>query len=96
MTSNSAGKMASRVTAAGPTGQGSARLQHQFKIEPNRVRALEPGVAYVISRGRAMKVAVLRAPDLRGALPPINSRGGDHAVPVDIPLSDKEVRRLPF
>jgi Helicase HerA-like C-terminal len=86
----------SHYAQEGATGQGSARVQHQFKIEPNRVRALEPGVAYVISRGRAMKVAVLRAPDRRAALPPINSRGGDHAVPLDIPLSDKEVERLPF
>jgi Helicase HerA, central domain len=86
----------SHYAQEGATGQGSARVQHQFKIEPNRVRALEPGVAYVISRGRAMKIAVLRAPDLRGALPPINSRGGDHGVPLDISLSDEAVRRLPF
>jgi hypothetical protein len=86
----------SHYAQEGATGQGSARVQHQFKIEPNRVRALEPGVAYVISRGRAMKVAVLRAPDLRGALPSANWRGGDHAVPVDIPLSVKDATRLPF
>jgi Bacterial protein of unknown function (DUF853) len=86
----------SHYAEAGATGQGSARVQHQFKIEPNRVRALEPGVAYVISRGRAMKIAVLRAPDLRGALPAIDSRRGDHGVPRDISLSDKGVRRLPF
>jgi hypothetical protein len=86
----------SHYAQEGATGQGSARVQHQFKIEPNRVRALEPGLAYVISRGRAMKVAVLRAPDLRGALPPSSWRGGDHGVPCDIPLSDKAVTRLPF
>jgi hypothetical protein len=86
----------SHYAEEGATGQGSARIQHQFKIEPNRVRALEPGLAYLISRGRAMKVAVLCAPDLRGALPPIDCRGGDHGVPLDIPVSVKEVRRLPF
>jgi hypothetical protein len=53
----------------GATGEGSARLQHQFKIDPNKVRALEPGQAYAIGRGRAMKIAVLRAPDQRGPLP---------------------------
>jgi conjugal transfer pilus assembly protein TraD len=53
----------------GATGEGSARIQHQFKVDPNKVRALAPGAAYVISRGRAMKVQVLRAPGLQGELP---------------------------
>jgi hypothetical protein len=53
----------------GSTGEGSARVQHQYKVDPNKVRALEPGGAYVISRGRAMRVQVLRAPNLSGALP---------------------------
>jgi Helicase HerA, central domain len=79
----------------GATGAGSARIQHQFKIEPNKVRALDPGVAYLISRGRAMKIAVLRAPQERAALPEGNWRGGDKAVPNDISRSE-EVRRLPF
>jgi hypothetical protein len=81
----------------GSTGQGSARIQHQFKVEPNKVRALAPGMAYVISCGRAMKIAVLRAPDLGSSLPrPVRSRGGHAAVPRDIPASEKEVARLPF
>jgi hypothetical protein len=80
----------------GATGQGSARVQHQFKVDPNKVRALAPGVAFVISRGRAMKVGVLRAPDLRAPLPePVNWRGGEKAVPVDIPTSVKRTE-LPF
>ncbi len=34
------------------------------------------GAAYVISRGRAMKVQILQAPDMRGSLPePANRRG---------------------
>jgi len=53
----------------GATGEGSARIQHQFKIDPNKVRALPPGHAYLISRGRAMKIHTLRAPDLAGTLP---------------------------
>ena len=53
----------------GATGEGSARIQHQFKVDPNKVRALPPGAAYVISRGRSMKVNVLRAAQLRAALP---------------------------
>ena len=53
----------------GSTGEGSARVQHQYKVDPNKVRGLEPGAAYIISRGRAMRAQVLRAPDLRGELP---------------------------
>jgi hypothetical protein len=80
----------------GATGQGSARIQHQFKVDPNKVRALAPGQAYVISRGRAMKIAVLRAPDLRAALPEAsNQRGGEKAVPLDTLVSEKPVG-LPF
>ena len=35
----------------GANGEGSVRIQHQFKVEPNTVRSLEPGEAYLISRG---------------------------------------------
>jgi hypothetical protein len=79
----------------GNTGHGSARMQHQYKIDPDKVRSLEPGIAYLISRGRAMRIEVLRAPQLRGALPPSrNCEGGERAVPDDIPMSDK--KELPF
>jgi conjugal transfer pilus assembly protein TraD len=81
----------------GATGEGSARIQHQYKIDPNRVRALPAGHAYVISRGKAMKVAVLQAPAARAPLPaPLDSRGGQTAVPLDISRSEKEVTHLPF
>jgi Helicase HerA, central domain len=53
----------------GSSGEGSARVQHQYKIDPNKVRGLAPGAAYIISRGRAMRAQVLRAPDMRGPLP---------------------------
>jgi hypothetical protein len=86
----------SHYASEGATGEGSARIQHQFKVDPNKVRALPPGAAYVISRGRAMKVQMLQAPQLRGALPePANCRGGQTAVPLDISRSE-EVNRLPF
>lgn len=45
-----------------PSGQGSARLQHQFKVDPNDVRALVPGEAFVISRGRAARARIAQAP----------------------------------
>jgi hypothetical protein len=81
----------------GATGEGSARVQHQYKIDPNRVRALPAGQAYLISRGKAMKVAVLQAPAARAPLPaPRDSRGGQMAVPLDISRSEEVVTHLPF
>jgi hypothetical protein len=85
----------------GPTGHGSARIQHQLKVEPNRVRALPPGEAYVISRGLAMKVGVLRAPNVRAELPAVEraTELGLEATAGDVPfgagLSDN-VGELPF
>jgi hypothetical protein len=76
----------------GPTGEGSARIQHQFKIDPNKVRSLDPGIAYVISRGRAMKALILRAPELHAPLPDPREK----SVPPARSASDKEVPALPF
>jgi hypothetical protein len=58
----------------GATGAGSARSQHQFKVDPNKVRGLDPGKAYLISRGRAMKVQIPRAPTVRAELPEVSSQ----------------------
>ena len=84
----------------GPTGEGSARIQHQLKVEPNRVRALPPGEAYVISRGLAMKIQVLRAPNVRAELPPSEPtarRGSETAdVPVPLGAASSENVELPF
>jgi hypothetical protein len=53
----------------GADGEGSVRIQHQFKVEPNIVRSLKPGEAYLISRGRAMRGHILTAPHLSRSLP---------------------------
>ena len=53
----------------GATGEGSARIQHQYKVDPNHVRVLAPGAAYIISRGRAMKGQIAQAPQLTTPLP---------------------------
>jgi conjugal transfer pilus assembly protein TraD len=80
----------------GATGEGSARIQHQFKVDPNKVRALGPGQAYVISRGRAMKIQVLQAPDRPAALPePVGSPPDRDAGQVATAVSTG-VSRLPF
>jgi hypothetical protein len=63
----------------GSTGEGSARVQHQYKIDPNKVRGLPPGAAYVISRGRAMRTQVLRAPNVRETLPELARSDGPHS-----------------
>jgi hypothetical protein len=47
-----------QLDVAGPTGQGSLRIQDTYRVDPNEVRSLPPGVAWVISGGRAAKVAV--------------------------------------
>jgi conjugal transfer pilus assembly protein TraD len=53
----------------GPTGEGSLRIQHQYKVDPNKVRALTPGSVFIISRGQAMRAQILQAPRHRQALP---------------------------
>jgi hypothetical protein len=90
----------SHYATEGATGDGSARIQHQFKIDPNKVRALPAGHAYAISRGRAMKIAVLQAPQVRGELPRAQATNPPQAAPteqlaapVEQPVS---VAQLPF
>jgi hypothetical protein len=70
-----------QFAAEGATGAGSARSQHQFKVDPNKVRALEPGMAFLISRGRAMKIQVPRAPTVRARLPEIASPASAQQAP---------------
>jgi hypothetical protein len=60
----------------GTNGEGSVRIQHQFKVEPNTVRSLEPGEAYLISCGRAMRARILTAPELSRPLPAITQPAG--------------------
>jgi hypothetical protein len=75
----------SHYAPEGATGEGSARIQHQFKVDPNKVRTLPPGAAYVISRGRAMKIQMLQAPGIVTPLPrvvPALSSADGHGVSV--------------
>ncbi len=67
--------------------EGSARLQHQFNVDPNHVRALPTGAAYVISRGRAMKIQVTRAPDHRQTLPEPSPAPRRVATPASLPAT---------
>jgi hypothetical protein len=47
-----------QLDPTGATGMGSLRLQDTYRIDPNDVRSLPPGVAYIVTGGRAAKVAV--------------------------------------
>ena len=44
------------------TGAGTARTQHQYKIDLNQARALSVGTAYLINRGHATKIRIIQAP----------------------------------
>jgi hypothetical protein len=44
----------------GATGMGSLRIQETYRIDPNDLRNLPPGVAWITTAGRALKVAVAR------------------------------------
>lgn len=74
------------------TRDGSARLQHQFKVDPNQVRGLAAGTAWVIRRGRAMKIRVHRAPE-----GPIGNLPGPEPAPCVAPSSPSPATRpLPY
>jgi hypothetical protein len=44
------------------TGLGSARLQHQYRVDLDEVRRLSVGQCFAISRGLAMKLQIVPAP----------------------------------
>jgi hypothetical protein len=64
-----------QLDVGGATGMGSLRLQDAYRVDPNDLRSLATGVAYVVTGGRAAKVAVAvaRATTLAGSA---LSRGG--------------------
>ena len=58
---------------------GTARRQHQYKIDPNRVRSLPTGQAYIISRGKATHARIAQAPLITAALPAVDAgKTGSH------------------
>ncbi len=64
--------------------QGYARQERRLKIDPDEIRRLPAGAAWVIRRGRAAKVAVERAPLTKGAVLP-------EPAPLDRPREQLEV-----
>lgn len=64
--------------------QGHARRERRPKVDPDEIRRLATGTAWVIRRGRAAKVAIERAPSGSSVgLPPVE--------PLDRPLQRAEV-----
>ena len=61
---------------------GSLRIQETYRIDPNDLRNLPPGVAWITTAGRAAKAAIAAA-QARQAPPPIETRpsGNDEAPP---------------
>jgi hypothetical protein len=46
----------------GPAGQARIHMEERPRVDPNQVRQLHPGEAFVIQAGRAVKLSVLQAP----------------------------------
>jgi hypothetical protein len=46
----------------GPAGQARVHMTDRPRVDPNQVRQLHPGEAFVVHAGRAVKLSVLQAP----------------------------------
>jgi hypothetical protein len=46
----------------GPAGQARVHMEERPRVDPNQVRQLQPGEAFLIQAGRAVKLSVLQAP----------------------------------
>jgi hypothetical protein len=46
----------------GPAGQARVHMAERPRVDPNQVRQLHPGEAFVVHGGRAVKLSVLQAP----------------------------------
>ncbi len=92
-------ELTTRLADDGLTRERSVRMEHQLTIDPNKVRNLDPGMAYLISHGRAMKVQIPRAPALRIPLPDTGDPAEQNAlqsVPFVGGWSERGVVDLPF
>jgi energy-coupling factor transporter ATP-binding protein EcfA2 len=101
-----------RLADDGVTRERTVRMEPRSTIDPNKLRGLSPGTAYLISRGRAMKIQVPRAPALHAPLPEVapqapvpqaseaeGTAGGktfDGGVPLGGGVSEKGAGTLPF
>jgi conjugal transfer pilus assembly protein TraD len=86
-------ELTTRLADDGLTRERSVRMEHQLTIDPNKVRNLDPGMAYLISHGKAMKVRIPRTPALRVPLPETTSQ--EARGPGD-PAGRNPSRNVPF
>jgi conjugal transfer pilus assembly protein TraD len=91
-------ELTTRLADDGLTRERSVRMEQQLTIDPNKVRGLDPGMAYLISHGKAMKIQIPRAPALRAPLPEVGDPAGQNALQ-SVPFagtSPKKRLDLPF
>ncbi len=86
-------KLSTRIAEDGVTRDRSFHSEHELKIDPNKVRGLDAGEAYLINHGHAMKIQVLQAPDLRAPLPEPASK---EARPPEHPAEKNVPGSVPF
>src|SRR5512133_2336330 len=55
-------KQAWQLDPWGPAGQARLHMADRPRVDPNQVRQLHPGEAFLIQAGRAVKLSVLQAP----------------------------------
>ncbi len=92
-------ELTTRLADDGLTRERSVHMEHQLTIDPNKVRSLDPGIAYLISHGRAMKIQIPRAPALSAPLPQPSDPAEQNALQ-DVPFvgtsPKKQAMDLPF
>jgi conjugal transfer pilus assembly protein TraD len=90
-------QLTTRRSEDGLTRDRSVRMEQRPAIDPNKMRGLGPGEAYLINHGRAMKIQVPRAPALRAPLPQASRTPSTAALRVPSTTTPpKGVADLPF
>jgi hypothetical protein len=91
-------ELTTRLADDGLTRDRSVRMEQRPAIDPNKVRGLDAGMAYLINHGRAMRIQVPRAPALSVPLPEPSDPAKQNALQA-VPsagTSSKGVADLPF
>ena len=90
-------ELSTRLSEDGLTRDRSVRMEQRPAIDPNKMRGLDAGMAYLINHGRAMKIKVPRTPVLSAPLPEPHPAASTVAKPVlSTGASPKGVTDLPF
>jgi hypothetical protein len=87
-------ELTTRLSEDGLTRDRSVRMEMRPAVDPNKVRGLDAGMAYLINHGRAMKIQVPRAPVLRVPLPKAHPTPSN--VAKRVPSTSASPKDLPF